>query len=73
MPITSAVTGAVQPKISQKNLYALEVLYPENIDHQQKIAAVLSALDSKIELNTKINNNLHPANDNAAVQLKEAA
>ncbi len=58
MPITSAVTGAVQPKISQKNLYALEVLYPENIDHQQKIAAVLSALDSKIELNTKINNNL---------------
>ena len=71
--VTGAVTGAVQPKISQKNLYAIETTIPTSLETQKQIAAYLLALDNKISLNTAINNNLIPANDNAAVQLKEAA
>ena len=51
----------------------ISVCVPDTKEEQQRVAAVLSALDSKIEQNTAINNNLIPANDNAAVQLKEAA
>ena len=43
------------------------------IDIQKKIAGVLGALDDKIELNNKINNNLEPANDNATSAEKEVA
>ena len=44
-----------------------------SIEEQTKIVSILSALDSKIEINTKINNNLAHANDNVAFNLKEAA
>ena len=40
---------------------------------QQKIASILSALDHKIELNQRQNNNLEPANDNATSAEKEVA
>ena len=53
-----AVTGAVQPKISQANMNAVEVFIHEDIQEQRKIASVLLALDHKIELNNKINDNL---------------
>jgi restriction endonuclease S subunit len=43
------------------------------LDIQKKIAEVLGVLDDKIELNNKINNNLEPANDNAASLKKEVA
>lgn len=43
------------------------------IDVQKKIAVVLGALDDKIELNNRINNNLEPANDNATSAEKEVA
>jgi type I restriction enzyme S subunit len=46
-----------QPNISATTIGKYEFMCPE-LKIQQKIAAVLSALDSKIELNTKINNNL---------------
>ena len=60
--------------ILNKSQFAkISVSVPDDKQIQKKIASVLSALDSKIEQNTEINNNLHPANDNAAVQLKEAA
>lgn len=43
------------------------------LDIQKKIAGVLGALDDKIELNNRINNNLEPANDNATSAEKEVA
>ncbi len=53
-------------------LAPMSIALPD-METQEKIVAILSAVENKIELNTAINNNLHPANDNAAVQLKEAA
>ena len=64
--------GSGQPSIRKTDILDMEVDFPSLVN-QQKIAAVLSALDSKIELNTKINNNLAHANDNVAFNLKEAA
>lgn len=55
--ITSAVTGAVQMKVSQKNLLNIELPLPP-LDTQRHIAAVLSSLDDKIENNNRINRNL---------------
>lgn len=66
-------SGTVFDSVNRDDIANLEISIPEEEIVQQKIAAVLSVLDSKIEQNTAINNNLHPANDNAAVQLKEAA
>jgi type I restriction enzyme, S subunit len=48
------VTGSAQPKLTQDNLNKMELLIHEPYE-QQKIASVLSALDSKIELNNRIN------------------
>ena len=55
--ITSAVTGAVQMKVSQKNLLNIELPLPP-IETQRHIAAILSSLDDKIENNNRINRNL---------------
>ena len=65
-------SGTVFGSVNRDDIANLEVSIPEE-SVQHKIATVLSSLDTKIELNTAINNNLIPANDNAAVQLKEAA
>lgn len=51
------VTGSAQPKLTQDNLNKMELLIHEPIE-QQKIASVLSTLDSKIELNNRINTEL---------------
>ena len=56
--VSSIVTGAVQPKISQKNLYSFVVSYPKDKEIQQKIAHILRLIDNKIELNQQQNNNL---------------
>lgn len=55
--ITSAVTGAVQMKVSQKNLLNIELPLPP-LETQHRIAAILSSLDDKIENNNRINRNL---------------
>lgn len=55
--ITSAVTGAVQMKVSQKNLLNIELPLPP-LETQRRIAAILSSLDDKIENNNRINANL---------------
>lgn len=55
---TSAVTGAVQPKISQANMNSVKILIHVEKEEQKKIARVLKMLDDKIEANTQINNNL---------------
>jgi type I restriction enzyme S subunit len=48
------ITGSAQPKLTKENLNSI-VLHVHQGDEQQKIAAVLSALDAKIELNNRIN------------------
>ncbi|MEI6222773.1 MAG: restriction endonuclease subunit S [bacterium] len=48
------ITGSAQPKLTQDNMNSIELTVHDYIS-QQKIAAVLSALDAKIELNQRIN------------------
>ena len=48
------ITGSAQPKLNKENLLNI-VTYVHDRKEQQKIASVLSALDSKIELNNRIN------------------
>ena len=55
---SGAVTGAVQPKISQANMNAVEVNIHTDLRDQIKVASILKSLDDKIELNNKINDNL---------------
>ena len=55
--VRSIAVGATMPSINTKLLGEVEVTFPSVID-QQKIAAILSALDEKIETNQKINDNL---------------
>jgi len=43
------------PSINPDDLGKMEFVIPEDVSTQQKIAAVLSALDAKIELNQRIN------------------
>ena len=51
------VTWSAQPKLTQDSLNSIS-LDVHNIKDQEKIATVLSILDSKIELNNKINSEL---------------
>ena len=48
------VTGSAQPKLNKENLLNI-VTYVHSKSDQKKIAAVLSALDDKIELNNQLN------------------
>lgn len=64
--------GAVQQCLFITPLKDFSISLPP-LEMQKKIAGVLGALDDKIELNNKINNNLEPANDNAASAEKEVA
>lgn len=55
--VRNIAVGATMPSINTKLLGEIEVVFPEYAT-QTKIAALLSTLDSKIELNQKINDNL---------------
>ena len=57
MDLSGYITESAQPKLSQANLNAVTLQLP-SIDEQKKIVAILGALDDKIELNNKINENL---------------
>jgi type I restriction enzyme S subunit len=48
------VSGSALPRIILKNFGEIQVVY-RDLNNQQKIASVLSALDSKISLNNRIN------------------
>ena len=48
------ITGSAQPKLNKENLLNI-VTYVHDKKEQQKISSVLAALDSKIELNNRIN------------------
>ena len=55
--LNSIVTGSAQPKFNKTNFKDLAIPVPP-IDEQKRIAAILSSLDDKIELNRRINCNL---------------
>jgi type I restriction enzyme S subunit len=50
MDMNPFLTGAVQPKLNQDNLFRIPFYLPENEKDQHAIAAVLSSLDDKIDL-----------------------
>lgn len=56
--ITRGTVGAVQAKLPIKNIQDITIPLPDELT-QSKIAAVLSSLDTKIETNQKINDNLY--------------
>lgn len=56
--ISGYVTGSAQPKLNQANLLKIPIKIPVNLSDQRRIVGILSALDSKIENNNKINANL---------------
>ena len=57
LTIDSITVGAVQAKLPLKNIQDIPIpLVP--LPEQKRIAAILSALDDKIELNNRMNNNL---------------
>lgn len=55
--IENNISGSAQPGINAQTLSLFSFLLPP-LDVQRKIAGVLGALDDKIELNNKINQNL---------------
>jgi len=52
------ITGAVQPKLSQRNLNQIQILWPKNEKERKQITKILSDLDAKIELNQQMNRTL---------------
>jgi type I restriction enzyme, S subunit len=52
------VTGSSQPKLNKENLLNIKVYVHDNLPTQKSIAKVLSDLDTKIELNNRINREL---------------
>ena len=54
--LSSIVVGSAIPTLSQKNLANLTIAIPPT-RVQEKISNILSSLDSKIELNNRINHN----------------
>ncbi len=55
--VSGYITGSAQPKLSQANLNLIKFTVP-CLTEQKAIAATLSCLDDKIELNNCINKNL---------------
>ena len=52
------ITGTTQPKLNQENMMKIKIKIPK-LEIQNKIAYILLNIDKKIELNNKINDNLH--------------
>jgi len=49
------LSSGVRKNLNSNDIKEFEIRMPEDLKEQQKIASVLSALDSKIELNNRIN------------------
>ena len=54
MNLAAYVTGSTQPKLSQKNLLAIELDLP-TIDEQRAVMAILGSIDNKIAVNQQTN------------------
>ena len=55
--VRNIAVGATMPSINTKLMGEIPVSFP-SINDQKRIASILSALDSRIEINEKINDNL---------------
>ena len=55
--VRNIAVGATMPSINTKLLGEVVVTFPE-LEQQKRISGILSAIDSKIEVNQKINDNL---------------
>ena len=51
-------SGTTFKEVSGNTMRGVEVFVPECIEEQRRIATVLSTIDSKIEINRKVNDNL---------------
>ncbi len=51
-------SGTTFKEVSGNTMRGVEVVVPESLDEQRRIASVLSAIDSKIEINREVNDNL---------------
>ena len=56
--VSGYITGSAQPKLSQERLASIPFSVPQNRAYQKKVADILTALDDKIELNRRLNDNL---------------
>ena len=52
------ISGTAAEGIRQVELRQIEIVFPQDINEQRRIADILSSLDDKIELNNKINQTL---------------
>ena len=57
MDISGYLTGAVMPKLTQRNLNKIEIICP-SLSEQRAIAHILGTLDDKIECNRRMNETL---------------
>lgn len=55
--VRNIAVGATMPSINTKLLGEVEIYYPD-LGTQRKVIGILSAIDNKIELNQRINDNL---------------
>ena len=56
--LMALVSGSAMPKFNKTELRNMEISLPDR-EYQDKAAEILIKIDKKIELNNKINNNLH--------------
>ena len=70
--IRKGTVGAVQPKLPLKNVQDISVFYP-SMEEQEKIVAILSVIDEKIETNEAVNNNLLEQAENIFNKYYDAA
>ena len=56
--IKSMGSGTTFKEISGKTMQMIKVQIPRNIEDQKRIASILDSIDTKIEMNEKINDNL---------------
>lgn len=50
--------GSAVPTLNRNHIHTLDVAVPADVNEQRQIASVMSALDDKVEKNTKLNENL---------------
>lgn len=60
--IARRTVGAVQPKLPIKNIRSMEIDYPTR-EERERIVALLSLLDDKVEFNSRINDYLAELGD----------
>lgn len=68
--IESSLTGSTRPNINEKQLSEMPIILPER-EYQNRVVKVLDAIIKKIELNNKINDNLHEIAENYFLEVSK--